>query len=108
MKIKTLLSESSNYEAQLRNDINSYLVRLKANGIPSIDTEIMTRELEDMGYSVTPESLVDILANSKYIQKVTIDTIDLAGAPNSQGQDAEKGKEQVRKLAVKTAKNRMK
>ena len=36
---------------------------------------MMVDELTKMGYSVTPESLVDMLANSKYISKVTVDTI---------------------------------
>jgi hypothetical protein len=108
MKIKTLLSENSNYQAQLMNDINSYLVRLKANDIPQIDTEVLVGELGDMGYSVTPEALVDMLANSNYITNITTDTIDLKIAPNKNGQDAEKDKERISKLAVKTAQKRMK
>ena len=108
MKIKTLLSENSNYQAQLKNDINSYLVRLKANDIPQIDTEVLVGELGGMGYSVTPEALVDMLTNSKYITNITTDIIDLKIAPNNNGRDAEKDKERISKLAVKTAQKRMK
>lgn len=91
------------------NDIKSYLVRLKANGITSIGTDIMSKELEDMGYSVTPESLVDALANSKYVQKVTVDSIELAGTPMSQDAESkEKEKDKIRKLAVDTAKKKIK
>jgi hypothetical protein len=103
MKISTLLSE--NYESQLQNDINVYLVRLKANGIPSIGTDIMARELNDLGHSVTPESLVDMLANSKYITKVTTDSIELVGAPTSDNKDD--ARDTVKKLAVKASKKRI-
>ena len=107
MKVASLLNEDKNYQAQLRNDLNAYLVRLKANDIGP-GTDMMVDELTKMGYSVTPESLVDMLANSKYISKVTVDTIDLKGAPPSKGQDADKDKEKISKLAVKTAQKRIK
>ena len=108
MKLASLLSEDKNYQAQLRNDINAYLVRLKANDIGTVGTDMLVDELTGMGYSVTPESLVDMLANSKYISKVTVDTINLKGAPPSQGKDADKDKEKISKLAVKTAQKRIK
>ena len=99
MKLTSLLSEDKNYQAQLRNDINAYLVRLKANDIGTVGTDMLVDELTGMGYSITPESLVDLLANSKYVSKVTVDTIDLAGAPSG-GKD----RDIVKDLAVKTAK----
>ena len=105
MKLASLLSEDKNYQAQLRNDINAYLVRLKANDIGTVGTDMLVDELTGMGYSVTPESLVDLLANSKYVSKVTVDTIDL-GAPSG-GKDREKDSEKVKDLAVKTAKKRI-
>ena len=108
MKVASLLNEDKNYQAQLRNDLNAYLVRLKANDIGTVGTDMLVDELTGMGYSVTPESLVDMLANSKYISKVTVDTIDLKGAPPSKGQDADKDKEKISKLAVKTAQKRIK
>jgi hypothetical protein len=107
MKLSSLLSEDANYNAQMRNDINAYLVRLKANDIGTVGTDMMVDELTDMGYSVTPESLVDMLANSKYVSKVTVDTIDLAGAPSGKTDSDEDG-EKVKKLAIKTAKKRIK
>lgn len=103
MKISTLLSE--NYKSQLMNDINVYLVRLKANGIPSIGTDIMVRELEDLGHSVTPESLVDLLGSSKYVQNVTVDSIELEGAPTSSNDDT--SREAVKRLAKKATQKRI-
>ena len=108
MKIATLVSEKANYDAQLRGDINAYLIRLKANGITTIGTELMVRELSDMGYVIDAESLVTLLGQSKYIAKVTVDTIDLSVAPGAQGKDTEKDKEKVHKKAVDTAKKRLK
>lgn len=100
MKIKTLLKEDANSRAQLIDDINAYLVRLKANKIFTIDTNILVNELNDMGHTVTPESLVDIIRKSKYISKVTVDSIDLVGAPAEQGQ-ANHNRDVVKKLAKK-------
>lgn len=108
MKISTLLNEDANLQAQLINDINSYLVRLKANGIFTIGTEILVKELNGMGNSVTDESLVDLLRNSKYTSKVTVDSIDLVGAPTSQDQADDTNREAVKRLATKAAKKRLK
>lgn len=100
MKISTLLSEAENYASQLKNDLNMYLTRLKANGVYTIGTEMLSNELDKLGHSVTPESLVGMLANNKYIQSATLDTIDLNGAPTSNGQSADENKMKVRSLAA--------
>ena len=59
------MQEKANYDAQLMGDINAYLISLKANDIPSVTMDMMVRELNGMGYTVSPESMVDLLANSK-------------------------------------------
>ena len=105
MKIATLLLEKANYDAQLNGDINAYLISLKANDIPSVTMDMMVRELNGMGYTVSPESMVDLLANSKLITKVTADTIEL---DNRYGNNDKADKDSVRKLAVKTAKKKVK
>ncbi|MBC8428986.1 MAG: hypothetical protein H8D95_00220 [Candidatus Endolissoclinum sp.] len=105
MKISALLQERANYDAQLIGDINAYLISLKANDIPSVSMDMMVRELTGMGYTVSPESMVDLLANSKLITKVTTDTIEL---DNRYSNNDKADKDSVRKLAVKTAKNKVK
>ena len=105
MKIATLLLEKANYDAQLMGDINAYLISLKANDIPSVTMDMMVRELNGMGYTVNPESMVDLLSNSKYVTKVTVDTIEL---DSKYGKSDKADKDSVRKLAVKTAKNKVK
>ena len=105
MKISLLLKEKANYDAQLMGDINAYLISLKANDIPSVTMDMMVRELSGMGYTVDAESMVDLLANSKYISKVTVDTIELQHRLNKSDK-AEK--DSVHKLAVKTAKKKIK
>ena len=105
MKISALLQEKANYDAQLMGDINAYLISLKANDIPSVTMDMMVRELNGMGYTVSPESMVDLLANSKLITKVTTDTIEL---DNRYSNNDKADKDSVRKLAVKTAKNKVK
>ena len=53
MNFAKLLQEKANYDAQLMGDINAYLISLKANDIPSVEMDMMVRELNGMGYSVT-------------------------------------------------------
>ena len=105
MKISALLQERANYDAQLIGDINAYLISLKANDIPSVTMDMMVRELSGMGYTIDAESMVDLLANSKYVSKVTVDTIELDHRLNKSNKA---DKDSVRKLAVKTAKNKVK
>ena len=105
MKIATLLLEKANYDAQLMGDINAYLISLKANDIPSVTMDMMVRELSGMGYTVDAESMVDLLSNSKYVTKVTVNTIEL---DSKYGKSDKADKDSVRKLAVKTAKNKVK
>ena len=105
MKISGLLLEKANYDAQLMGDINAYLISLKANDIPSMSMDMMVRELNGMGYSVSPESMVDLLSNSKYVTKVTVDTIEL---DSKYAKSDKADKDTVRKLAVETAKSKVK
>ena len=105
MKIATLLLEKANYDAQLMGDINAYLISLKANDIPSVTMDMMVRELNGMGYTVSPESMVDLLSNSNLVTKVTTDTIEV---DNKYAKSDKADKDSVRKLAVKTAKNKVK
>lgn len=109
MKVSQLLNEDANYKAQLKNDVNAYLVRLKANGIPQIATDILVRELNDMGHSVTPEAVVDLLTHSKYTSKVSVDEIVVAGAPSAKAADAdaEKARKAVKNLAKKATTKRI-
>jgi hypothetical protein len=100
MKISTLLSEGENYAVQLNNDLNMYLTRLKANGIYTIATDMLSNELDRLGHSVTPEALVDMLADNKYIQNATIDSIDLKGAPTSNDLSADEAKMKVHNMAI--------
>ena len=105
MNFAKLLQEKANYDAQLMGDINAYLISLKANDIPSMSMDMMVRELNGMGYSVSPESMVDLLSNSKYVTKVTVDTIEL---DSKYAKSDKADKDSVRKLAVNTAKKKVK
>ena len=105
MKISQLLNEASNYEAQLKNDVNAYLVRMKANGILTIDTTVLVGELNDMCHEVTPESLVDFLKKSKYTSNVTVDSVELVGAPAEVAKDNH-NRDVVKKLAKKASRDR--
>lgn len=106
MKISTLLSESENYAIQLKNDLNMYLTRLKANGIYTVATDTLSNELDRLGHSVTPEALVDLLKDNKYIQNASVESIDLVGAPSSD-QSPDEARMKVHNLAVSASKRGM-
>lgn len=108
MRFSSFLSENENYMGQLKNDLNIYLTRMKANGITTIGTDLLVRELEGLGHSLTVESLVDLLANNKYVSRATVDSVDLVGSPTASGQDTDKDREKVHNLAVKAAKRGLK
>ena len=48
MNFAKLLQEKANYDAQLMGDINAYLISLKAIDIPSVEMDMMVRELYGM------------------------------------------------------------
>ena len=106
MKISTLLSEGENYAIQLKNDLNMYLTRLKANGIYTVATDTLSNELDRLGHSVTPEALVDLLKDNKYIQNASVESIDLVGAPSSD-QSPDEARMKVHNLAVSASKRGM-
>lgn len=108
MRFSSFLTEDENYMGQLKNDLNVYLTRLKANGIYSIGTDLLVKELEGLGHSLTVEALVDMLANNKYVSRATADSVDLVGSPTATGQDTANDRERVHKLAVKSAKRGLK
>lgn len=109
MDIKSLLSENNNYMSQLRSDLNAYLIRLKANNMESISTDVMVRELKDLGYTINIEALVDILLKNKYIKSATADTIELRSTRSSsvspEADDANRAA--VKKLAMKATTKRI-
>lgn len=108
MRFSSFLAENDNYMGQLNNDLNVYLTRLKANGIYTIGTDLLVKELEGLGHSLTPESLIDILGKNKYVSRASIDSIDLVGAPSDTGPDTNNDRERVRSMAVKAAKRGIK
>lgn len=108
MRFSSFLAENENYMSQLNNDINIYLTRLKANGMYTIGTDLLVKELEGLGHSLTVESLIDMLANNKYVERATIDSVDLVGSPTAKGQGVKDDRQKVRDLAVKAAKRGLK
>lgn len=106
MRFSSFLSE--NYMGQLKNDLNVYLTRMKANGIYTIGTEILVRELEGLGHSVTVESLIALLSNNKYVSRATVESVDLVGPPTATGQNTYKDRDKVHNMAVKAARKGLK
>lgn len=83
-----------------------YLTRLKANGIYTVATDTLSNELDRLGHSVTPEALVDLLKDNKYIQNASVESIDLVGAPSSD-QSPDEARMKVHNLAVSASKRGM-
>jgi hypothetical protein len=108
MRFSKLIESKGNYMAQLANDLNAYFVRLKASGVFTIDTAVMANELEALGYTITPEALVDALTTNQHVANADATTIELVGSNTSPDADAETNRKAVHNLAVKAAKKGIK
>ena len=92
MRARELLSEGE--KSTLDSDIEDLLVASKANGLEQLDTEDLVAQLNAMGHSVTPDSLLDILNNrdDKFVKNATLSTINLK--MHTGGEGGENGEEE--------------
>ena len=56
---------TENYIGELRADAQNLLMSALANGETEISTDSLVKELNQMSYSVTAQSLGDLFKNSK-------------------------------------------
>lgn len=104
-------------KTEFDSDLDDLLIAAKANGLTKINVEDLVKQLNDMGHSVTPDSLVDDLDSHEHehenIKNVTLDTITLKSHTADDEEDTEDESEDetgriARKAAMKNVKQRKK
>jgi|TARA_B110000444_G_scaffold60236_1_gene56114 hypothetical protein len=68
---------TENYIGELRADAQNLLMSALANGETEISTDSLVKELNQMSYSVTAQSLGDLFKNSKLVKSINPDKIFL-------------------------------
>jgi hypothetical protein len=94
-------------ESDFDSDLEDLLIAAKANGITEIDVDSLVAQLNDMGYSVTPDSLVSDIEkhDHAFIKNATLNTITFLDHPmdDDGGEDWEDEEVDAEKLASRTA-----
>ena len=107
MKLIEILTE--NYANELETAVNDLIITAKGTGIESIPTNKIISQLNNMGFTVSKNTILDLLNKVKGIDSATLDTVDLVkDMEMSTGHDDEKNKDTVDRLAKKTAKKDLK
>lgn len=116
MRAREILFEGET--STLESDIEDLLVAAKANKLDQLDTEDLVSQLNSMGHSVTPDSLLDLLNNrdDEFVKNATLNTINLklhSGGEGGEGGDEdswddETPAEHTSRLANKSAMKRIK
>lgn len=79
MRAREILREDS--ASAFESDLEDLLIAAKANGINDINVDTLVDQLNAMGHSVTPDSLISDLENMEdehpFIDTVTLNTIKL-------------------------------
>ena len=99
MRIREILRETT--QQQLAQDLQDLLVHLKGIGKSSIETDAAVSHLSRMGHAVTPQTLMQVIAEVPLHLVADENTISVD--PNSAGPGeqatADDGAEQVSKMA---------
>ena len=68
---------TENYFGELKADAQNLLMSALANGETEISTDSLVKELNQMSYSVTAQSLGDLFKDSKLVKSINPDKIFL-------------------------------
>ena len=96
----------SDYNEDLRSEVITLLTAVSAEGIDQVDTQNLLNDLEQQGYAIDTQSLLDLLNTLEIVATANAETIEIAtsDADMMVGQDAaEVGKARVDDLASKKA-----
>jgi hypothetical protein len=69
MRAREILDE--NYNQSLESDLDNLLVRAKASGAQEMSTEDLVLQLNGMGYSVSSNSIMQLLARNPVVLNAT-------------------------------------
>lgn len=93
----------SYYTSELKSDLEDILVANKANGSNMVSTSHVVNVLVNMGYSVTVDSLLSLLAQDPMVFKADEEHIYFE-EPDKKERSPEDNKKVVQQLASKAAK----
>lgn len=105
MRAREILDE--NYSQSLESDLNNLLVGAKALGSQRIDTGTLVKLLNQMGYSVSPNSLMLLLSKNPLVLNATPTVIKMAppeGTTSSDGNSSKDSAARVSDMASKATK----
>ena len=77
MRIREILKED--YQSELVSDLTDVLLGAKGKGIKTLPTAALVQQLQQMGYSVDPDSLVEILVDNPAVETATPISVTLSG-----------------------------
>ena len=94
-------------ESDFDSNLEDLLIAAKANGITEIEVDSLVDQLNDMGYSVTPDSLISAIEehDHAFIKNATLNTITFTDHPmdDEGGEEWEDEEVDAEKLATRTA-----
>lgn len=81
----------SDYMTDLRTEIITLLTTISAEGIDEVDTQNLLVDLEEQGYAIDEESLLEILDSIEIVSSASAETIQISTSDVDMmvGQDAE-------------------
>jgi len=97
MKIRDLFE---NIGSDLESDLNDLLAIAKGNGLNEIETSRIVQQLMDMGYSVSPESVVTLIQQSGQASDASLEMITFSPALEPEQTDAESSADKVEDMAI--------
>lgn len=96
-------------ESTFDSDLEDLLIAAKANGITEVEVDSLVDQLNAMGHSVTPDSLVSAIEDHEhaheFIKNTTLNTITFKEHPmdDEGGEEWEDEEVDAQKLATRTA-----
>lgn len=90
---------TENYFDKLTADATNLIMTASANGENEIDTQSMVDELNQMGYSVTPQSLAGLFKTNKMVKSINPQKITLNQDNNLTQYDNDATMDNAKKVA---------
>ena len=104
MRARELLRESG-YLNELQTEVNNLLTMLKANDMYEIKLDMLVAKLQEMGYSVSSESLLGMLQGNPIVDHIDGDTVALQNPEGDMAGGDENSAEENQKAVAQLAQN---
>lgn len=81
MRIREILIED--YNGELDSSLANILIGIKSKGITTVRTDIVVGMLQKQGYSVSVDSIIELLSDAPYVFSITPEEITLVDTDTS-------------------------